>query len=450
MAQGNKKKLYYGWMITLLAGLTYFGSNGLLSASSGNIIGQLLLVKGWDAASVSMTYTIKSVLGLSLPIVGLLLLKIGPRKCICVTTLITAAFLAATGWVDTPMVFVLVYGIAVSFSMLFNDQLACFTIVNNWWNRRRGEQGGYVQALGGLGGVVFPPIVALLFMNFSWKMSLIIMAVLLVVITALPQWFLMKDHPSDMGLQIDGEEAGTEKKDSGSRKAVSRKNAYYQSAVNWDVKDAVCTPQIWFMGIAWGGVTFGYCSIMYFGITHMVMNGFGELQAAALISALSLFIMIGSLLLSRITDRISPKISLFLISLICGIGYLLFDIGTVNNSIPLIILAMALAGLPDGPILSAIMNGVCSYYGPKNYAALQPYCNVVLTIIASVSSIICGAVLTSTGTLSSAYYISAAFAVIVAFVALFLKPPKLSAKLKEKYAARDEAEKKLGDQILGP
>ena len=31
----SKKKLYYGWIITLLAGLTYFGSNGLLSISSG-------------------------------------------------------------------------------------------------------------------------------------------------------------------------------------------------------------------------------------------------------------------------------------------------------------------------------------------------------------------------------------------------------------------------------
>ena len=64
MSKG-KKKIYYGWIITLLAGLTYFGSNGLLSTSSGNIISQLLLEKGWDATSVSLTYTIRSVLGVS-------------------------------------------------------------------------------------------------------------------------------------------------------------------------------------------------------------------------------------------------------------------------------------------------------------------------------------------------------------------------------------------------
>lgn len=445
MSKGNKK-FFYGWVITLLAGLTYFGSNGLLSASSGNIISQLLLEKGWDATSVSLTYTIKSILGFSLPLVGLLLLKVGPRICICATTCITAVFLALTGWVNTPMIFVLVYGIAVSFSMLFNDQLACFAVVNNWWDKRRGEQGGYVQALGGLGGVVFPPIIALLFMNFSWKMSLIIMAVLLVAITALPQWFLMKDHPSQMGLEVDG---GAVDETKAKAKKEVKKN-FYQSPVDWDVKDAVATPQVWVMGITWGGVTFGYCAVMYFGITHMMMNGFDQLKASSLIAALSLFIMVGSLLLSRITDRIPPKISLFLISLLCGIGYLVFDIGVTHNSVPIIILGMALAGLPDGPILSAIMNGICSYYGSKNYAAIQPYCNVVLTIIASVSSIVCGAVLTKSGSLSGAYYISAAFAVIVAFAALALRPPKLSEKLKAKYAARDAAEAKLDGELLGP
>ncbi len=189
---------------------------------------------------------------------------------------------------------------------------------------------------------------------------------------------------------------------------------------------------------------------MYFGITHMVMNGIGQLQAASLVSVLSLAILIGSLVLSRITDRINPKISLFLISLLCGLGYLVFEFGVSGNSVPIIICGMLLAGLPDGPILSAVMNCLCAYYGSKNYPAIQPYCNVVLTIIASISSVICGGVLASTGSLSGAYYISAIFAVIVAFAALALRPPKVTEKLREKYAARDAAEAELKGDVLGP
>lgn len=51
----QKKKLYYGWIVTLLAGLTYFGSNGLLSASAGTIVSQVLLVKGWGCPPRSVS-----------------------------------------------------------------------------------------------------------------------------------------------------------------------------------------------------------------------------------------------------------------------------------------------------------------------------------------------------------------------------------------------------------
>lgn len=286
----QKKKLYYGWIVTLLAGLTYFGSNGLLSASAGTIVSQVLLVKGWDAAQVSFTYTLKSVLGLGLPLVGLLLMKIGPRKCIFWTTTITAIFLALTGWVDSPIVFIFVYGVAVSFSMLFNDQLACFTAVNNWWDRRRGEQGGYVQALGALGGVVFPPIITWLFLNFSWKSALIIMAVLLMLITAIPQMIFMRDHPSELGLEMDGGPAEGKPAKPGKARRVYQG---YKSPVDWEIKDAVRCPQLWIVGLAWGSTVFGYCAVQYFGMTHLIMNGFADITAASAVSIMSGALLVG-------------------------------------------------------------------------------------------------------------------------------------------------------------
>ena len=435
MGQTNNRKFYYGWIITLLAGLTYFGSNGLLSASSGNIISQLLLVKGWDPTQVSLTYTIKSFIGLAIPLVGLALRKYGPRRCIFWTTLVTAICLAATGWVNSPGAFIIVYGLAVSISMMFNDQLACFAAVNNWWDRRRGEHGGYVQAMGALGGIIFPPIIAWMFMSFTWKSTLIIMAVALMIITAIPQMIFMKDYPAQMGLEIDG---GAPTKPEKAKKAV--KKAWHQSNVNWDVKDAIRTPQVWLMGITWGGVTFGYCAVMYFGITHMMMNGWGDIRAAGAVSLLSLFILIGSLALSPLTDRLNPRLSLFLISALCGVGYLLFDFAAKSGNMAFMVVAMIFAGAPDGPIICAVMNGLCSCYGPKNYPAIQPYCNIILTLIAASASIVCGYFLSTTGTLSAAYYFSAIFAFVVAFAALFIKPPKMSEKLAAKYAARAASE----------
>ena len=433
----SKNKLYYGWIITLLAGLTYFGSNGLLSISSGTIISQVLLVRGWDAAEVSFTYTLKSFLGLGLPLVGLLLMKIGPRKCIFYTTTITAIFLAATGWVNTPIMFILVYGVAVSFSMLFNDQLACFAAVNNWWDRRRGEQGGYVQALGALGGVVFPPFVTWLFLTFSWKTSLIIMAILLMLITAIPQMIFMRDHPSEMGLEMDGGPAPEKP-----AKAKKAKKVYqgYKSPIDWEIKDAVRSPQLWVVGLAWGSTVFGYCAVQYFGMTHLIMNGFPDMVAASAVSVMSAALLVGSLILSPLTDRMNPKIALVIIGIVGAAGCVLFDIAARAGSMPLMIVAMILCGAPNGPIICAVMNTLVSYFGAKNYAGIQPYCNILITLIGAASSSVCGWALTQFGSLSNAFYIAALFGVVISVaVLIFLRPPKVSEKMLARYQAKAEA-----------
>ena len=430
----QKKKLYYGWIVTLLAGLTYFGSNGLLSASAGTIVSQVLLVKGWDAAQVSFTYTLKSVLGLGLPLVGLLLMKIGPRKCIFWTTTITAIFLALTGGVDSPIVFIFVYGVAVSFSMLFNDQLACFTAVNNWWDRRRGEQGGYVQALGALGGVVFPPVITWLFLNFSWKSALIIMAVLLMLITAIPQMIFMRDHPSELGLEMDGGPAEGKPAKPGKARRVYQG---YKSPVDWEIKDAVRCPQLWIVGLAWGSTVFGYCAVQHFGMTHLIMNGFADITAASAVSIMSGALLVGSLILSPLTDRMNPKIALVLIGVVASVGCVLFDVAARSGSMPLMVLSMIVAGAPNGPIICAVMNTLVSYFGAKNYAGIQPYCNVLLTLIGAASSAVCGWALTQFGSLSNAYYVAAVFGVVISVVVLlFLKPPKVSEKMLAKYQAK--------------
>lgn len=430
----KNKKLYYGWIVTLLAGLTYFGSNGILSISSGTIISQILLVKGWDAAQVSFTYTLKSILGFGLPLVGILLMKIGPRKCIFWTTTITAIFLAATGWVTTPLMFILVYGVAVSFSMLFNDQLACFAVVNNWWDRRRGEQGGYVQAMGALGGVIFPPIITWLFLNFSWKTALIIMAVALMVITAIPQMIWMKDHPSELGLEIDGGPAEEKPAKPGKAKKVYQG---YKSPIDWEVKDAIRTPQLWLVGLAWGSTVFGYCAIQYFGMTHLIMNGFSDMVASSAVSIMSAALLVGSLILSPLTDRMNPKIALCVIGIVSAGGCVLFDVAAKSGSYPLMVISMILAGAPNGPIICAVMNTLVSYFGAKNYAGIQPYCNILLTLIGAASSMVCGWALTKFGSLSNAYYVAAVFGVVISVIVfLFMKAPKVSDAMLEKYAAK--------------
>ena len=427
----KKSKFYYGWIVTLLAGLTYFGSNGLLSASAGTIVSEVLLVRGWDAAQVSLTYTIKSFIGLLLPLVGMALAKIGPRKCIFWTTIVTAVCLAATGWVETPVMFIIVYGIAVSFSMLFNDQLACFAAVNNWWDRRRGEQSGYVNALGGAGGVLFPPIITWLFLNYSWKTCLIIMAIALVLITALPQMIWMKDHPSEMGLEIDGGAADERPAKNGK---AHKTYEGYRSPINWEAKDALRTPQLWIAALAWSSIVLGYCALMYYGMTHMMMNGVAAMTASYAVSVQQAVTILASIFLGRLVDRFNPKYMMVFIALINVVGCILFDRGTISGGLAVAFIGSGLMGLANGPMMSTLINLLCSYFGAKNFPKIQPYCNIVVTLVGAGSSLVCGWALTNFGSLSNAYFVAAGMSLLMGIiVVLFMKPPKVSAAMLAKY-----------------
>ena len=61
-------------------------------------------------------------------------------------------------------------------------------------------------------------------------------------ITALPQFFWMKDRPAEMGLKI---EEGLKPKQLKKKKRITNEPA--DEPEDWDVKSALKTPQIWIL-----------------------------------------------------------------------------------------------------------------------------------------------------------------------------------------------------------
>lgn len=156
MENGKSNKFFYGYVVTLLSAMCYFASSGILTVSAGNVINELINTFGWTGTEVSLAFTVRSLIGLTLPFVGYITTKYGPRYVIGFSGIITTICLILTAYITRPWQFIIAYGVGVSFSMLFNDYLGIFAIVNNWWKEKRGQHCGFVTAAGALGGVVFP------------------------------------------------------------------------------------------------------------------------------------------------------------------------------------------------------------------------------------------------------------------------------------------------------
>ncbi|WP_193708406.1 MFS transporter [Alkalibaculum sporogenes] len=420
MKNNSNSKFFYGYTITLLSALCYFASSGILTVSAGNVINELINTFGWSGTEVSLAFSVRSLFGLALPFVGYITVKYGPRYVIGFSGIVTTICLVLTASIEKPWQFILLYGIGVSFSMLFNDYLGIFAIVNNWWEKKRGTHTGIVNAAGAFGGVVFPIIIALILKNYGWKVALYSMAAMLFFISVLPQLLWYRNFPSQLNLQVDN---GFEEKEENSKRIML--SSKYFSPVNWETKDALKTPQIWIVIFMWSGLVFTYIAVMYFSITHLVMNGMDAVTASTILGAINFIAMIVSLLAGRLIDKLGPKTTLVAVCIFSTIGSLLILI--VKNVVTGWIFA-AVYGLSVGALVPCVATIIPSYYGTKNYPHIQGSVQWILAISSGLAATGIGIIIDKTGSLIPAFFVAAGVSAIAVILALTLKPPVLLEK----------------------
>ncbi len=423
-------KLYYGYLSTFLAGLTIFGSTGILNNASAQYIAHLTTVEGWDAALVSNAFSIRTLFSFVMPLVGLAVAKMGPRKCIFFTTVLTSIALVITGYSTGPLMFMVVFGVAVGFSMMFNDALACQAVAANWWSSRRAVASSCLNGMAALGGMVIPPIIAVLLRDYGWTTSLWAAAIALLVITAIPQFIWMKDHPGEAGQEM---ECGQPKVSKG---ATAEEIAAAKVEVSWEAKDAMKTPQMWITALCWGFCNVAYAAVMYFSVTHFILEGrMDSVQGSLFITVLNLFLAVWCFLGGGLVKKLGPRWSYFIGGIMCC-GCCI-SITTVTSNKATWILPCVLSGF-FGLLQPASVISLTTFYGPKNFAKIQGWLFPIFTILAAATSSLIGVYMAKTGSLTAVFFVCGFVSLGCSVLALFLRKHK---KIPAKYQAMYDAQK---------
>ncbi|MFR5583125.1 MAG: MFS transporter [[Clostridium] scindens] len=342
----------------------------------GNFIAAGILKKGWNAAIVGLAYSMRLIPSAISPLVGIILARFGPRRTIFWTTLLTSIIVIICGYFDSAWGFVFGFGLAVGVSMYFNDNLACTTVINNWWENRRGQMSSMLMTFSYAGGVIFPLIIAWMLRTFEWKTTMWLCGLLLFCITALPQFFWMKDRPAEMGLKI---EEGLKPKQLKKKKRITNEPA--DEPEDWDVKSALKTPQIWILGILYGFICTPFIVVMNYSITHLEMNGMGGMQATYFISGLSVTTFIFTLFIGTIVDYLGVKKSFILAFLMGAVG--IISIVFVNCSYLTWIIPLICCPFPMSMGLPIVTTAVGDYYGKKNFSIIWGFA-LPLTTLATI------------------------------------------------------------------
>ena len=290
----GRRRIYYGWWI-LAAALVLVGmTNGVSFWSFGLFINPLEDEFGWSRASVSLGISLSLLLsGLAAPWIGRLVDSRGPRRVILAGTVLTIAtyvLLATTQELWQWYAYMALNG-AVRHLIFI---IPAMTLVSRWFARRRSFAIALVGSGLFAGAMILVPFLRLLIDLVSWDGTFLAIGVIVLVVDLPIALLVVRDHPSDLGLSIDGDVTETGAPESA------------RPVAGVTLREAIHAPIFWTLATGLMLFTFGMLTWIVHAVPFYESEGVSPGWAAGLTSITAGGGMVSRILTGRIADRF-PK-----------------------------------------------------------------------------------------------------------------------------------------------
>src|SRR4030042_129244 len=174
-------KPFYGWYVLGGAMLVTLVVGGAYMNTFGVFLPVLTEKFGWSRAEVSLALSMGMIaFGLPSLLYSLVITRFGARFCIILGNLLAAMGMAAMYFVQEIWHLYLLYIFIGGISGV-GGYLACTTIANNWFVKRRALVMGMLTASAGIGGLIYPPITTALVNAIGWRETWLGLAGLVIV-----------------------------------------------------------------------------------------------------------------------------------------------------------------------------------------------------------------------------------------------------------------------------
>ncbi len=407
MAQTGKSRMFYGYWILAASMLALFIQSAAGFYSFGIFFKPVSEEFGWNREITSLAFLLLLTIGAPIsPLIGRLTDRYGPKIVVIIGAFIMALGLFLTSLTNSLAIFYLGYAIN-GVGGAFLSMIPIGVLISKWFVKRRGMAVGITATGIGLAGFIMAPIIGNVFIpSFGWRTSYQILAVLSVVLVAVPIQLIVKRSPEEMGLYPDNASAPVTVKATEHAAPVSK---------GWGVKAALSTSTFWFIVGAY--VLFG---IFTTGASqHLVNNfldiGFATATATAALSFVGLGSSVGKFSFGFACDYLSPKYC-GAISFTSGIAALLL-LTLPGPSVAIMLLLSFLLGLCIGGWVPVTTMMISANYGLFNYGQIYGIFTTFQGIAGGVGPTFFGYIYDTTGSYYPAYLMSiAALAVAIVLI----------------------------------
>ncbi|MCY8795017.1 MFS transporter [Bacillus inaquosorum] len=402
------KRLHYAWIIVSVTFLILLAVQGV-RLSFGAFVEPWERQFSMDRGTISLISTLSFIVyGISQPVIGRLVDKWGARAVLAWSALLTGVSIFLTYFVTSPWQLFLLYGLGVSLGVGGASNVAASVLVVNWFSKKRGLAFGIMEAGFGAGQMLLVPGSLMLIHWFSWKLTVVVLGLLLMVIVFPAALLMLRNNPSEKNAEPIGGLAEAEKETASKTTAVSVTGMFRMR-------------QFWFLILP-----FLICGFTTVGLmdTHLIPfshdHGFSTTVTSAAVSLLAGFNIAGILLSGIVADRWSSRKILCFLYAVRALSIVIL----IYSHEPYLLLAFAiLFGLVDFATVAPTQMLATQYFQNYSIGLMIGWLSLAHQIGSALGAYVPGVIYTVTGEYTLAFYLSIGMLVLASVMNAMLREP---------------------------
>ena len=273
------------WLLLGAAFLTFTIAAGFSHAYTVVLVA-FIEAFGWSRAEVSIAYSVgQFVNGISSPLVGWMVDRLGPRRMILIGGALMAVGLLASAHANAIWHMTVLYGVVMTLGGNCLGLVVFVPLLSRHFVRNRGMAVAVVQSANGFARAYSAPLTTMMINGFGWRGAYLWQGLFMAAVTLPLAWFFrgaVGDRPAP-------------------RKAAEGEG--------WTVGQAVRTPHFWLLSAVYLFTGLGSFLVALHQLAFAVDIGFDKLYAASVLGMGAFLSLPGVILTGTLSDYVGREIS---------------------------------------------------------------------------------------------------------------------------------------------
>ena len=372
------KRIFYGWWVAWGGFMALVVVMGLVNGTFAVFFDFLEDGEGWSRGWISTGFAAYvATAGLISPLIGWLIDRFGARAVMAAGSVAVAACLVVLSQMRDLQHYILTM-VALGAGTTAVSFIPVQKLVATWFVAARGTAMGLAMAGGPLGAAATPYLARWMFPEIGWRASYAVYGLALVLLLAPLILFLIRNRPSDLGLEPDG---------AAGEAAAAEETGAEATAGELSLKGALLSPAFIFFCFVGLLTALGSGAPPLHFFVFARDRGLDLTSAATVISIFSVASVLGSLLFGWLAGQIDKRLTIALVNVLAAasIGAML---------IPwqpwLLFAAVGVFGICWGALFVVWPMLLSEVFGVRIFAALMGAITVPITLGWAAAPILAG------------------------------------------------------------